>query len=132
MVERNEGLVQPPDLAPVPEPEAIVSRYLEAWNENDPRRRLGLLANACTETVRYVDPEVDVTGPGALSRVIESFRNTYPAHELRLSGEVDAHHDVLRFRWSVEGEDGSALGAGLDACILAPDGRLESIAGFFD
>lgn len=109
----------------------VVGEYVAAWNASDPARRGALLRNACTEDVRYVDPETDVTGLDALSGVIESFQSSYPGHVLRLVGGVDAHHDVLRFAWLVERSDGTTLSAGLDACRRAPDGRLAVIAGFF-
>ncbi len=111
--------------------EDAVRRYLAAWNEDDPSRRLALLEDACTSDVRYVDPEGDVTGLDALSGVIAAFRAEHPDHALRLASEADAHHDQLRFAWLVERSDGSTFATGLDACVRAADGRLSSIAGFF-
>jgi hypothetical protein len=116
----------------MPAADTIVREYVAAWNEADEDRRATLLASACAADVRYVDPDVDVTGPEALSGVIASFQAAYPAHVLRLASDVDAHHDVLRFAWLVERPDGTTLSAGLDTCQRAADGRLTVIAGFFD
>jgi hypothetical protein len=44
---------------------------------------------------------------------------------------IDSHHDQLRFAWQVVGPDGSVPVAGIDVGVLAPDGRLERITGFF-
>jgi hypothetical protein len=113
------------------DPDAVVRDYVAAWNEPDGDRRLALLTSACTDEVRYTDPESDVTGLDALDGVIASFQTAYPAHLLRLASTVDAHHDVLRFGWLVERPDGTTLSAGVDACVRAANGRLALVAGFF-
>ena len=45
---------------------------------------------------------------------------------------VDAHHDVLRFAWNNRLASGSVLRQGIDFCMLAADGRFQSIAGFLE
>lgn len=110
---------------------AVIDDYEAAWNEPDAERRAALLTSSCAAGVRYADPESDVTGLEALSAVIASFQTSYPGHVLRRASAVDAHHDLLRFSWLVERPDGTTMSGGLDACQLAPDGRLAVIAGFF-
>ena len=48
----------------------------------------------------------------------------------RQSG-VDAHHDQVRFAWDLADDDGAVTVAGVDVGVVADDGRLVSITGFF-
>jgi hypothetical protein len=44
---------------------------------------------------------------------------------------VDVHHDQLRFAWELAAPNGTILVAGLDVGVIADDGRLQQITGFF-
>jgi hypothetical protein len=56
----------------------------------------------------------------------------FPDHLMRRVGEVDAHHDRVRFAWELAPKDGVALVRGIDMGVVNADGRLESITGFLD
>ena len=47
-----------------------------------------------------------------------------------LRGNVDEHHGLLRFAWSIAGPDGPVM-EGMEFGELAEDGRLRRIVGFF-
>lgn len=103
-----------------------VTTYLAAWNATDPAERTALLARAVTDDVRYVDPLADVTGPAALSALIGGVQEQFPGLPLALEGAVDAHHDVLRFSWTM----GPVVGT--DSVLLAADGRFALVTGYLD
>lgn len=103
-----------------------VTTYLAAWNATDPAERAWLLARAVTEDVRYVDPLADVTGRAALSGVIDAVQQQFPGTPLDLKGAVDAHHDVVRFSWTL----GPVVGT--DSVLLAEDGRFALVTGCLD
>ena len=109
----------------------VVADYSEAWNETDDGRRLALLERSIAADVVYVDPDVRIEGRENLCSHISAFVASYQGHRLELTSDVDAHHDVLRFGWAVVRPDGSVLSTGLDACLLAADGSLKLILGFF-
>ncbi len=111
---------------------ATLATYGAAWNETDRGKRLAMLAEVWSAESRYLDPRVEVTGPEALSDYIDAVHSAMPGARLVLEGEVDAHHGHLRFHWALLGEDGQRLLPGVDFAILAPDGRLARIVGFFD
>jgi hypothetical protein len=45
----------------------VVDRYFDAWNESDTKAREDLLPAVFTAGGRSVDPQSDVTGPGAIA-----------------------------------------------------------------
>ena len=56
-----------------------------------------------------------------------------PATAFRRTGPIDAHNDRLRFGWELAPEGGGAPAVrGVDFAVVAPDGRLASVTGFFD
>jgi hypothetical protein len=46
----------------------MVERYIAAWNERDPRKRLELVARAYTEDANYTDPHRSGDGHEASAR----------------------------------------------------------------
>jgi hypothetical protein len=110
---------------------AIVEAYFAMWNEEDAAKRAQLIQKAWTGSGHYTDPARDAKGHDALNKMVAEARPHFPGHTINRTSGIDAHHDQLRFSWSVVGPDGSVPVAGVDFGILAPDGRLERITGFF-
>ncbi|QUQ68115.1 nuclear transport factor 2 family protein [Kutzneria sp. CA-103260] len=112
---------------------AVVRRYVEIWNQPDGALRAKAAAELLTADCRFVDPIADVTGPDALAAVVGGVHERFPGHRLQQLGEVDAHHDVLRFTWElVPDGGGESLVIGTDVLALTEDGRVAGIDGFFD
>ena len=111
--------------------QSVVDTYFAMWNEPDRAKRLEVIAQAWTPECHYVDPLSDVTGYDGLADMVDGVRAQFPGATLQRTGDIDAHHDVLRFPWSATAADGSVIVAGLDVCVLAEDGRLQALAGFF-
>jgi len=110
---------------------AIVEAYFAMWNEEDVDKRAQHIKDAWADSGRYVDPARDATGHKGLNDMVSEARPHFPGHAVRRTSGIDAHHDQLRFAWQVVGPDGSVPVAGIDVGVLAPDGRLERITGFF-
>lgn len=111
--------------------ETTIDRYFAMWNEPDRGARLSLIAQAWTDDAHYVDPLSDVSGADALADMVDSVRAQFPGATLQRTTEIDAHHNVVKFGWSATGPDGNVIVGGTDVGVLAPDGRLTAIAGFF-
>jgi hypothetical protein len=94
-------------------------------------RDLEVLGQAWAPTGHYVDPLSDVTGYDGLADMVDGVRAQFPGATLQRMSEIDAHHNVVKFAWNATGTDGSVIVAGTDVCVLADDGRLSAIAGFF-
>ena len=112
--------------------DSVIDTYFAMWNEPDRAKRLEVIAQAWMPECHYVDPLSDVTGYDGLADMVDGVRAQFPGATLQRTGDIDAHHDVLRFPWSATGADGSTIVAGIDVCVLADDGRLQALAGFFD
>ncbi|HZD25297.1 MAG TPA: nuclear transport factor 2 family protein [Alphaproteobacteria bacterium] len=113
-------------------PTELIDRYIAVWNETDPARRRELIALTWTETAHYVDPLMEGDGPAGIDAMVAGVQERFPDHRFRLAGEVDAHHDRVRFGWELAPEGGEPLVAGIDFGVIAADGRLQTITGFLD
>lgn len=111
--------------------EAVIDTYFAAWNEADAAKRLDLVAASFTDECHYVDPLSDVTGHAGVVDMIEGVRAQFVGATLQRTGDIDAHHHLARFPWSATGADGAVIVAGLDVVVLATDGRVSALAGFF-
>ncbi|GAA3438771.1 nuclear transport factor 2 family protein [Kutzneria kofuensis] len=111
----------------------MARRYLEIWNQSDGALRAKAAAELLTAACRFVDPIADVSGPDGLAAVIGGVHERFPGHRFRPLGEVDAHHDVLRFTWELVPEGGEeSVVIGTDVLALTEDGQVGGISGFFD
>jgi len=110
--------------------DAMLEKYLAAWNEADAAKRDALLAECWAKEGVYSDPTGEAKGAAALSAMIGRVRQQYPGARLERTSGVDAHHDVLRFGWRMVMADGKALPEGVDFALVV-DGRIARIAGFF-
>jgi hypothetical protein len=108
-----------------------VDTYLAMWNEDDVERRAALIERAWTPDGRYVDPVQEADGHAALSAMVDAIHAHYPGQRFRRTTDVDAHHSEVRFGWELGVPGGDVTVAGVDVGILAADGRLLRITGFF-
>jgi hypothetical protein len=111
--------------------DTLIETYFAAWNEADAAKRLDLIAASFSDEAHYVDPLSDVTGHAGVVEMMEGVRAQFVGASLQRTGDVDAHHDLARFPWSATGADGAVIVAGIDVVVLAADGRISALAGFF-
>lgn len=111
---------------------ALVADYLQAWNATEPQARRALIERVFAADVRYVDPLADVTGTDALDALVAGVQAQFPGMRFSGVGEVDAHHDVCRFRWGLGPEGAEPVVIGFDVATVASDGRIAAVHGFLD
>lgn len=111
---------------------ALAERYIASWNETDALRRRDLIEDVYNEHARYTDPMVDAKGWEAIDATVAAVQNMFPGHRFTLAGDVDAHHDTLRFQWhlAAPGAD-EPLVIGFDVAAMQ-DGRIRQVFGFLD
>ena len=110
----------------------IVEAYFAMWNETDPARRRAAIERAWATDASYLDPMFAAEGADGLEALVAGVHQQYPGHRFRLTDPVDAHHDRARWGWEFVGPDGgTSVVAGVDFAVLAPDGRLRQVTGFF-
>ena len=108
-----------------------VDTYLAMWNETDAVRRGDDIERAWAGDGSYIDPQLEARGHAALSEMVAAVHTRFPGYRFRRASGIDAHHNVLRFAWELVGPDGPVAVSGVDVGVLSPDGRLQSITGFF-
>lgn len=111
--------------------DATIGGYFACWNTTDAEERAALIERFWTPDARMVDPLVDVNGHAELAAVFARFHDTYPGCSFRRTGDRDAHHQLARWTWEMIDGSGNPVLAGLDVALLADDGRLQYVAGFF-
>jgi SnoaL-like protein len=112
--------------------EAVVDGYFAMWNETDAERRRTVIAATWSPTASYVDPMFTAEGYEGLDALVAGVHQRFPGHRFRLTDTVDTHHERARWGWALVPPDGGApVAAGVDFAVLAPDGRLGEVTGFF-
>jgi hypothetical protein len=110
----------------------LATRYIHSWNETDPLRRRALLEDVYAEHAVYTDPMITANGWEAIDATIAAVQKMFPGHVFRLDGDVDAHHDMMRFRWHLSQPDASEpLVIGFDVAVLEGE-RIGKVCGFLD
>ena len=117
------------DVTPISD---VVNGYFAMWNEIDLTRRRAVTAATWSQDASYVDPLFAADSREALDAMVVAVHEQYPGYRFRLTGAVDMHHDRAQWHWELAGPDGSPpVAAGVDFAVLAPDGRLRAVTGFF-
>ena len=110
----------------------LIDRYIAMWNEADTKRRRDLIAQTWSEAAIYVDPAVQGTGHAGIDAMVAGVQQRFPGHRFRRTGPVEAHNDRVRFCWELGPDGGTPIVNGTDFGVVAGDGRLSAITGFFD
>ena len=110
----------------------VVNKYIAIWNESDPERRRALIAETWTENASYLDPMLQGDGRDGIDAMIVGVQERFPGHRFRRTGDVESHHDRLRFTWELAPQAGDPVVSGTDFGVVTPDNRLQAITGFFD
>ncbi|HJU31274.1 MAG TPA: nuclear transport factor 2 family protein [Hyphomicrobiaceae bacterium] len=109
----------------------LADRYIAMWNETDAARRRDLIAAVWTPDGTYADPVVQGDGHAGIDAMVKAVQERFPGHRFARTSDVDAHHDRIRFRWTLAPAHGAAIVEGVDFGTVAGE-RLQSITGFFD
>ena len=112
-------------------PNEIVERYLDAFNQTDPADRRELLESLWLAEGTYTDPHVEVQGPEGVDTFIAQTQERFPGYTFKLGSEIDAHHDQARFQWHAGPAGDPAQFVGFDV-IVTDGGRIRSVYGFMD
>src|SRR5215470_1042985 len=110
-----------------------VIRYIAAWNERDPGRRRDLVAKTWSDDGSYTDSHRQGQGHDAIDAMLATAQAQFPGYRLKLISGIEAHNGFVRFSWEAGGTEEAPLYiGGTDFAVLAPDGRIKTVAGFTD
>jgi SnoaL-like domain len=116
----------------MPTIEHVVDSYIAMWNEADPERRRELVTEALTDDASYLDPLMSGDGADQIAAMIGAAQEQYPGHRFALVAGPDAHHDRVRFTWSLSANGDDPVAIGIDFATVAEDGRLRAVTGFLE
>ena len=124
--------------------QAVVN-YIAVWSERDAKRRRTLITQTWSEDGSYVGPSRQAVGHDAIDAMIATAQQQSvlplaqgqsPTWRMSLASGIDAHHDYVRFSWTVGGTvDAPPIPLytkGTVFAIRAADGRFELVIGFTD
>jgi hypothetical protein len=113
-------------------PDTLVDTYIAMWNEPDAAQRRELVARTVSADASYLDPLMSGDGVDGIDAMIAGAQQQYPGHRFALVGAPDAHHDRIRFSWTIAPQGGDPIAIGHDFATLDADGRMRSITGFLE
>lgn len=109
----------------------VASHYIAFWNETDPFRRLGLLADHWTEEATYVDPIMRGKGHAEISALVGAVHAKFPGLVFSPIGSPDGYGHYIRFSWALGPAGGDDMIKGTDFVTVSGD-RIETVIGFLD
>jgi hypothetical protein len=107
-----------------------IETYGASWNETDDAKRGALLEKAWSDDGFYQDPQGTADGRAALIAHIGGFHQLFPGHTIEFASGIDGNGASFRWAWEMRKGEEVVL-EGVDFAELAPDGRIQRIAGFF-
>src|SRR5262245_16789027 len=88
---------------------AIVANYFAAWNTQTAAARAAAVAATYAENAHIADPLIEATGHEQLTAVFTQFHQAYAGCQFRQVGDIDAHHDLMRWGWEMFDAEGNVL-----------------------
>ncbi len=110
---------------------ALVDAWFAAWSERDEVARRNTLAAIASPEVRMRDRFSSVEGTDELMQHISAAQHFMPGLRLLRKGDVRQCQGTVIAEWTAVGPDEAPRGQGTNVFILGPDGRIESVTGFW-
>ena len=107
----------------------LFERYLEVWNTRDEDFIRQRITETWCEGGRFVDPMEDVLAIEPLVQHVRRVQTQFPNLRYGKDSDIDAHHDVVRYRWKITDGDNVIMN-GMDTCVVE-DGRIRTVIGWF-
>jgi len=103
-------------------------RYVQAWNEPDPRQRRAFLSSLYAPDGYLVTQSKELQGIETIIGHVAEVNSEFIAtrrYEFRCGGAM-AHHDCVLFRWEmVDAQSSELADAGMNLLLLDADGRIQ-------
>ncbi|HST84559.1 MAG TPA: nuclear transport factor 2 family protein [Kineosporiaceae bacterium] len=106
------------------------NRYAATWSLAADDRGEELAA-CLSDDVTYCDPQGLVAGRPALSDYMGQFQNAFPGTRFQIESVLQ-HHDRTLASWTLRGAEDQLFQQGTSYAVVAADGRLSAITGFFE
>ena len=110
---------------------ALVDAWFAAWSERDEAARRNSLAAIASPDVRMRDRFSSVEGADELMPHISAAQHFMPGLRLLRKGDIRHCQGTVIAEWTAVGPDEAPRGQGTNVFTLGPDGRIESVTGFW-
>ena len=110
---------------------AVLDRYFSLWGEADGATRLAGLREVATPDIVFQDQYSFTTGVEDLDAHLNAARTYMPGVTLTREGNPRLTHGVALSEWMAKSGDGKVIARGTNAFLLAPDGKLARVVGFW-
>ena len=113
-------------------PAALADQYFAMWNSDDADRRAEIIEAAWSGDGVFVDPSFEVSGHDGLSKMVETAHEMFPGYRFSQTGDIDEHHNRLRWSWELAADGQPAVAGGTDVVTLDADGKIQEVIGFLN
>ncbi len=110
---------------------SLADAWFAAWAEPDGTARAAALAAIAAAAVRMRDRFSCVEGLDELTQHIAAAQRFMPGMRIVRNGDVRHCQGTVLAEWTASGPDGAPRGQGTNVFNLGPDGRIESVTGFW-
>lgn len=110
---------------------ARADAWFAMWSDADETSRTAKLSSLATAGVRMHDRFSAVEGLDELTRHIGAAQQFMPGLRLQREGAARHCQGVLLADWIAVGSDGEPRGRGTNVFTLTPEGRIETVTGFW-
>jgi uncharacterized protein YndB with AHSA1/START domain len=108
-----------------------VDAWFGLWTETDRAARAKTLAAIAAAGVRLHDRFSCVEGAAELTEHIGAAQHFMPGIRLQRAGDPRHCQGTVLADWTASGADGQPRGHGTNVFTFGPDGRIESVTGFW-
>ena len=112
-------------------PEAAIDSWFAVWSETDAARRAISVARIAVPLVRVRDRFSCIEGADDLAAHVGASQRFMPGVRLQRAGPTRHCQGMVLAEWTASGPDGQVRGQGTNVFVLSPDGRIESVTGFW-
>ncbi len=109
----------------------LLDRYFALWGEADATVRRSGLTEVTTASVTFQDQYSCTSGLDDLDSHLAAARVFMPGLTLARSGEPRQCQGAALADWEARDREGKAVGKGTNLFVLAPDGKIARVVGFW-
>jgi hypothetical protein len=110
----------------------LADQYFTMWNAAAADRRAELIAGTWTDDATFQDPSFETAGHDELNKLVGAAQQMFPGLSFVRIGDIDEHHNYLRWTWHLKAEGQEPVAGGTDIVVLAADGKIQQLIGFHD
>jgi len=108
-----------------------VDRWFAAWSVLDDADRERGLRDVVSANIRWHDQYSSIEGLGELAPHIGAAQRFMPRVTLKRVGDIRHCQGVVLSQWMATNAEGQKVMEGTNVFVFDPDGRIESVTGFY-